>query len=215
MAVLAAGSYGVFLWLAPPVLPDGFLYGNGQIEATEISVSAEIAGKVLESNLIEGRAVNAGDVLVRLDETDLRLRLAQAEAQVQAAASTLAQVEQPLTTWRHHLDVAVADLKRYRTLSETGTVSAQAMERAQNQEKEARGQVGALQAQQAQSEASLEVTRHEVELVRSQVSKTVIHALAAGTILSKGIEVGELAMLGRTITVLADLARIELKIYIP
>lgn len=215
MAVMAAGSYGAFLWLAPPVLPDGILYGNGQIEATEITVSAEVGGKVLESNLIEGRAVNAGDVLVRLDDTDVRLRLAQAEAQARAAERTSAQVAQQLTTWRHHLDTAVADLKRYRALSDAGTVAVQALERAQNQEKEARGQVGALRAQQAQSEANLEAARREAELLRTQVGKAVIRVPAAGTLLSKGIEAGELAAPGRTIAVLADLARIELKIYVP
>lgn len=215
MAVMAAGSYGAFLWLAPPVLPDGILYGNGQIEATEITVSAEVGGKVLESNLIEGRAVNAGDVLVRLDDTDVRLRLAQAEAQARSAERTSAQVAQQLTTWRHHLETAVADLKRYRALSDAGTVAAQALERAQNQEKEARGQVGALRAQQAQSEANLEAARREAELLRTQVGKAVIRVPAAGTLLSKGIEAGELAAPGRTIAVLADLARIELKIYVP
>lgn len=215
MAVLAAASYGLFLWLAPPVLPAGLLYGNGQIEAIEVTVSAEVEGKVLESQLIEGQTVKAGELLVRLDDADLQLRLAQAEAQRQAAEQARVQVEQPLATWRHHLEVATADLKRYRALSEAGTVSPQAIERVQNQEQEARAQVATLQAQHAQSAANLEAARHAVELLRAQVNKSVIRAPVASTILSRGIEAGELAVPGRTIAVLADLARIELKIYIP
>lgn len=43
----------------------------------------------------------------------------------------------------------------------------------------------------------------------------MIRAPSAGVILTKGIEAGELAAPGRTIAVLADLARIELKIYVP
>ena len=88
MIGLAAVSYALFLWLSPPTLPEGFLYGNGRIEATEVTVSAEVGGRVLESALIEGRAVRANDLLVRFDETDLKTRLKQAEAN---AAATLQQ----------------------------------------------------------------------------------------------------------------------------
>ncbi len=210
MIALAAVSYALFLWLSPPALSEGFLYGNGRIEATEITVSAEVGARVLESNLVEGRAVQANDLLARLDETDLKTRLKQAEANAAAAQRVEAQVAQQLTTARHHAQTADADLARYRKLRETGDVSAQMLDRAENQQREARGQVETLAARLAQAAAS-----REAELLRSQAGKTAIRAPSAGTILTKGVEAGELAAPGRTIAVIADLARIEIKIYIP
>lgn len=215
MIGLAAAAYALFLWLSPSALPEGILYGNGRIEATEVTVSAEVGGRVLESNLVEGRAVQANDLLVRLDETDLNTRLRQAEANAAAAQRAQAQVEQQIVTARHHVQTADADLMRYRKLRETSAVSAQMLDRAENQQREARGQVETLTARQAQAVASREAAQREVELLRSQAGKTMIRAPAAGTILTKGIEAGELAASGRTIAVLADLARIELKIYVP
>jgi len=215
MVVLAAVSFALFLWLRPPTLPAGLLYGNGQIEATEVTVSAEVTARVLESNLMEGRTVQAGEVLVRLDETDLNTRVQQAEAQVRAVQRARAQIGQQLGAWRHHLQTAEVDLARYRALREAGTVSAQAMDKAQNQYQEARGQVGALEAQLSQTGANLEAAQREEQLLRAQAGKAVIRAPSAGTILSKGIEAGELAAPGRTIAAIADLARIELKIYVP
>lgn len=215
MIGLAAVSYALFLWLSPPTLPEGFLYGNGRIEATEVTVSAEVGGRVLESALVEGRAVRANDLLVRLDETDLKTRLNQAEANAAAVQRTQAQVAQQLATSRHHLQTAQVDLARYNKLRGSGAVSAQALDRAQNQYQEARGQMGTLEAQLAQTQANLDVARRAVELLQSQMGKTVIRAPSAGTILTKGIEAGELAVPGRTIAVLADLARLEIKIYIP
>ncbi|MFZ5594099.1 MAG: HlyD family secretion protein [Pseudomonadota bacterium] len=215
MGALAAVSFALFLWLRPPALPAGLLYGNGQIEATEVTVSAEVTARVLESNLTEGRTVQAGEVLVRLDETDLNTRAQQAEAQVRAVQRARSQIGQQLSAWRHHLQTAEADLARYRTLRETGTVSAQTMDKAQNQYQEARGQVGALEAQLSQTAANLEAAQREEQLLRAQLGKAVIRAPSAGTILSKGIEAGELASPGRAIAVLADLARLELKVYIP
>lgn len=215
MIGLALISYALFLWLSPPALPEGILYGNGRIEATEVTVSAEVGGRVLESTLVEGRAVQKNDLLVRLDEADLTTRLRQAEANAAAAQRAQAQVERQLIPARHHVQTADDDLARYRKLRETGYVSSQMLDRAENQQREARGAVETLAARQAQAAASREAAQREVELLRSQAGKAVIRAPAAGTILSKGIEAGELAAPGRTIAVLADLARIELKIYVP
>lgn len=215
MIGLALISYALFLWLSPPALPEGILYGNGRIEATEVTVSAEVGGRVLESTLVEGRAVQKNDLLVRLDEADLKTRLRQAEANAAAAQRAQAQVERQLIPARHHVQTADDDLARYRKLRETGYVSSQMLDRVENQQREARGEVETLAARQAQAAASREAAQREVELLRSQAGKAVIRAPAAGTILSKGIEAGELAAPGRTIAVLADLARIELKIYVP
>lgn len=215
MSGLALVSYALFLWLLPPALPAGILYGNGRIEATEVTVSAEVGGRVLESALVEGRPVQKNDLLVRLDETDLKTRLRQAEANAAAAQRAQVQIERQIVPARHHVQTADDDLARYRKLRETGNVSTQMLDRIESQQREARGQVETLAARLAQAAASREAAQREVELLRSQAGKTVIRAPAAGTILSKGIEAGELAAPGRTIAVLADLARIELKIYVP
>ncbi len=212
---LAAVSYVLFLWLAPPTLPPGLLYGNGRIEATEVTVSAEVTGRVLDSALVEGRTVAADAVLVRLDTTDLTTRLRRAEANALAAQSARADVARQIDTARHHLATAQTDLARYRQLGAAGNVSAQLLERAENQQREAQGLVEALTARQEQAAAQQEAAAREVELLRSQLGKAVIRAPAAGTVLTKGVEVGELATPGRTVAVMADLTRIELKVYLP
>lgn len=215
MIGLAIIAYAMFLWLAPPALPEGLLYGNGRIEATEVTVSAEVGGRVVESALVEGRTVQANDLLVRLEETDLNTRLKQAEANAAAAQRVRAQVEQQIVTARHHLQTAEADFARYRKLRETGNVSLQMLDRAENQQREAQGQVDELVARRAQAEANHNAASHEAALLSSQAGKAIVRAPSAGTILAKGIEAGEFAAPGRTIAVLADLARIELKIYVP
>jgi len=215
LAGLAAISYALYLRLAPPPLPEGFLYGNGQIEATEVTVSAEIAAKVVESTLVEGRTVVAGDTLVVLDESDLRRQLAQAQAQRLAAERQREQLAPQEATWKHHLASAEADVQRYEKLRAQGSVSQQALDRAHDQLEEARGRLATLEAQRQQADAAIDAARQAEQLLAQQVDKTVIRAPAAGTVLSKGIEPGELAAPGRTIAVLGDLARLELKVYVP
>ena len=55
--------------------------GRGTIRAVhETSIGSKLLARVVEVNLKAGQKVKAGDVLVRLDDTDLRAKLQQAKA---------------------------------------------------------------------------------------------------------------------------------------
>ncbi|GMQ90581.1 MAG: hypothetical protein BMS9Abin10_0976 [Gammaproteobacteria bacterium] len=73
LLAVAALSYALFVGLRPPPLAEGVLYGNGHIEATEVTVSAEVGGRVVQSNFVEGVTVDSGKTLVRLNDADLRV----------------------------------------------------------------------------------------------------------------------------------------------
>lgn len=215
LIAIAAGSYGLFVMLQPPLLPQGFLYGNGHIEGTEVRISAEVTGRVLESHLVEGRHVAAGALLLRLDDADLKTRLAQASAEQSAVKNELVALDSQLRTWRHHLSTADSDLKRHRELKKSGTITAQRLNQVEDVFQETRGKVQVLEGQYRQSENRLEAARQQIELLQLQLNKTRIHAPLAGTVLVKGVEVGELAAPGKVVVVLVDLSRLEVKIYIP
>jgi HlyD family secretion protein len=110
LLLLAAGSYALYVYLTPEPLPESVLYGNGRVEGTEVQVSAEVTGRVVESSLVEGSPIEAGDVLVRLDDAGLRAALAQARAEAAAIRQEMAAIEEELATARHHRDTAERDL---------------------------------------------------------------------------------------------------------
>lgn len=215
LIAVAAISYGLFIILQPPLLPQGFLYGNGHVEGTEVGISAEVSGRVLESQLVEGRPVATGELLLRLDDADLQTRLAQGQAEQSAIQNQVASLEVQLRTWRHHLRTADSDLKRHRELKRSGTIPTQRLDQVKNAFEEAQGQVQVLENQYQQTKNRLEVARRQLELVQLQLNKTRIHAPLAGTVLVKAVEVGELAVPGKVVAVLVDLSRLEMKVYIP
>lgn len=213
--IVAGLSYWAFATLRPEALPKGVLYGNGHIEGTEVAVGAEVSARVVESRLIEGATVGAGDLLVRLDDAELSARLQQAQAELEALQRSVNRVEQELALWRHHRKTAQENLDRIEALRRTGAASPQQLNDAQDRLREAEAQVNALQAQAAESDARVEAAGHRLEVLRLQRAKTVIRAPISGTVLTKGMEVGELAMPGRVVAVLVDLSRLDLKIYVP
>lgn len=215
LVLLAAGSYGLYVYLSPSPLPAGFLYGNGHIEGTEVRVASEVTGRILESRLVEGKTVAAGDLLVRVDDTDLRIQLKQAQAEEAALEQQRSRLEAELGPARHHFTTSQTDVARYRALKENGNASPQRVDQAENAFQEAQSQVASLEGQVASTDALLDAARQKIKLAASQVDKTTIDAPIKGTILVKAIEAGELAAPGKPIAVLVDLGALELKVFVP
>src|SRR5690606_35839965 len=124
-------------------------------------------------------------------------------------------VREDLATWTDMLATAQRDLERHRVLRSTGVVTEQRLDQIATVEREAQGRVRTLRVQLEELGARIEQSRHREELLRIKVEKARIHAPLDATILSKGIEVGELAEPGRNIAVLVDMDDLELKIYLP
>ena len=215
LLLLAAGSYALYLYLRPEPLPETVLYGNGRIEGTEVRISGEVPGRVVESTLVEGTTVGAGDLLVRLDDTELRLELARARAEAAAVELERQQVAEELRAWRHHRETAEADLARARDLRQRDTIPEARLEQAEDAAQEARARVGALDAQLSAIRARREAAETVAALVEAQLDKTRIHAPIDATVLVKAVEEGEFVQPGRVVAVLVDLDRVELRVFLP
>lgn len=64
--------------------PEGLIQANGRIEGDRITIASKYAGRMTELLVHEGDAVRMGQVLARLDDAEIRARLRQAEANLQA-----------------------------------------------------------------------------------------------------------------------------------
>ena len=84
LVLLIGGYYGI---RALGDNGNGPLKASGTIEATNVNVSPETAGKVDLVSVSEGQAVKTGDVLFRLDDTLLKAQQAAAQAGLAAANS--------------------------------------------------------------------------------------------------------------------------------
>ena len=128
---------------------------SGEVRArSETTLGFRIAGKIVERCVDVGQAVEAGQVLARLDPADSALQLAQAEAQ-------------------HAL--AAADLARYRDLRTKNFVSASALDA-----RETAFKAAAAQAQLAKNQAGYATLAAERNGVVSQVLAEAGQVVGAG-----------------------------------
>jgi len=215
LAVIAGGSYALYVYLQPQPLPEALLYGNGHIEGTEVRVATEVAGRIVESRLVEGEAVDTGAFLIGIDDADFALRRERAAAEIEAFRRARERADRELGVARHHLDTAERDLVRYRELRARDAAAPQRLEQAQDAFQEARGRAAVLEAEISAFDARIEAAQKELGLAASQLSKTRITAPIAGAVLAKAVEAGEYVQPGQTVAVLVDLSRLELKVFIP
>jgi multidrug efflux pump subunit AcrA (membrane-fusion protein) len=86
---------------------DGKLRASGTIEAVEVNVSAETAGKVKEVLADEGQSVKTGDALLTLDPTLLTAQRAVASAQLDSAKAAAQTAQDALTTAKSQYQIAL------------------------------------------------------------------------------------------------------------
>jgi len=149
----------------------------GTIEArVRAQLSPEISGRVVAVAFREGDRVEAGDVLVRLDDSSQRAGLTLAES---ALATAVARREESCVVARR----AQREYERYRQMGED-LVSSDRLDALFSALEVAEATCATAAAMVAQAEA-------EVGLRATELEKTVMHAPFGGVLAEVSVEVGE------------------------
>lgn len=122
LAVLAAVAVAVLVYLATPRrTPEGLIQTNGRIEGDPVSVASKVPGRIIRMEVREGDSVRPGQVLVRLDDAQLRARVEQARAAVATLEAQLLSADAALELLRSEVPLraqaATADVGRAQALA--------------------------------------------------------------------------------------------------
>lgn len=149
----------------------------GQVRArNQVAIRPEVEGRIVEVLVRSGEAVKQGQALVRIDASEARERLRQAEADVRLAEASAAAA-------RARAAELAARVERTRALAQEQLVSDQELE---TQE----AQLAALQASADEAAARVDQAQATVDERRSALDKTVVRAPLAGRVGDRQAEVG-------------------------
>lgn len=155
------------------------LNASGYVTARRAAtVSSKVTGKVIEVLVEEGMKVEAGQVLARLDDSNVRAALRLAEAQLESARQALKETQANLANAQRELD-------RYRQLEASRIASVSDVDRA---EATAKSLAARLEYQSAQ----VVVAEKEVAQIKQQLDDTVVRAPFAGVVTVKNAQPGEM-----------------------
>jgi HlyD family secretion protein len=145
IALLAGIGYGIYRVFFYQPEPDG-LFLSGRIEGYETDVSAKIGGRVANVAVREGETVKPGQLLVQIDDSEVR-------AQLQGAAARVRAAQERLERDRQQLPVLEAQLQQANLSTE------QAIQESQGRVVEAKNAVAAARAELTQAQANLQLAQ--------------------------------------------------------
>jgi len=160
---------------AAPAVLNASGYATARRRAT---VSSKVTGKVLEIFVEEGKAVRRGQILARLDDSQIRAALEVAQAQLGASQRTAAEDQA-------RLKEAQLTLERRQRLMKEAVVG-----RAEVDEAEA--SVESLKARIALAEKQVEVAQSQVNARQTDLADMVVRAPFDGIAISKDAQPGEM-----------------------
>jgi multidrug efflux pump subunit AcrA (membrane-fusion protein) len=196
---------------------------------TSTTLSSKIVGKILAMYVREGSEVQAGQVLVELDDSDIAAQARRAEAGVREAESAIPEVDRAIAAAHAaqaaaeaQRDLAAATLFRYQRLLERKSVAPQEYDQVVARHKaavaeveRAAAEVQALLAKRQQAQAHIETARAELASVRVMQGYAKIAAPISGVVAVKHADVGSLAAPGVPLLTLEDSRRYWLEVAVP
>jgi len=217
---------------------NGRIHASGHIEATEVRLAAKVGGTLLEAPLEEGDTVRQGDLAARLDTVDAEHRLAQARANAEAAdaqlrlllagtrVEDLRRAEDRLGQAQAELDAAVRDLTRLEGLADRGTATEKARDDAMTRRDVAERSVAAARAELDKlisgprsqeieaARAQRAAAEAQVAAIQQQITDATVFVPRDGVVTERVAEPGEVLPPGAPITVMVDLARPWLDVWV-
>jgi HlyD family secretion protein len=214
VVVVTIASYTFYAFTRPEPLPEGFLYGSGHIEGTEVRIASDVAGRVVEERMPEGQTVATGAALVTIDPTVSRDRLAAVEGDFAALRENRAVLAAQIATWAHHVETAQGQLARVERLVQSRVASEESRDTARDAARQAEGELRRLEAQNKSLDEQIASAEARTELARTELERTTVYAPQDGTVLVRAVEAGEVVQVGQPLALLVDLSRLELKVYL-
>jgi HlyD family secretion protein len=156
------------------------------------SVASKATGRVVELRVREGSALKAGDLIARLDASDVQAAIAAAEAAIAQARAGQAQADAQLRQAQVELGNADAELQRARGLEQQGFVSPQAVDAARRRADSARAALAAAQAGIASARAGQAQALAQLQAQRVNRDNTEVRAPFDGVVLVKNANVGDM-----------------------
>lgn len=209
--------YGTLLLLASACGRDAEFDAMGTFEATEIVVSSEAAGRILDFTVEEGETVEAGRQVGTIDTVQLYLQKLQLERQRASVRSNRPDIAKQVTALREQIAKQQTERRRVENLLRDGAATGKQLDDIDAQIRVLKGQLAAQLSTLNNNAAAIDENASSIELQIAQIddrlAKCRIASPVTGTVLAKYAETGELAAAGRPLMKVADLKRLYLRAY--
>lgn len=190
---------------------------TGTFEATTVTVSAEVSGKIVGFDVTEGRTVSKADIVCAIDSSALVLQRRTLEQQQKALLSGKPDIQKQLASLKEQIIKQKTELERVQFLLEDDAAT-------QKQFDDVNAQLNILQSQYDATLSSLSkntasivgnaaVITTQIDQVDYNIGKCRVNAPVSGVVLAKYAQAGELAVTGKPLLKIGDTDNMYLRAY--
>lgn len=190
---------------------------QGTFEATEVVISSEAAGRILNFNIEEGMAIDAGETLAVIDSVQLHLQRSQLEAQLSALLNSRPDVQTQVSSLREQIATLKVEQRRIENMLRDGAATEKQKDDVDAQIRILESQLSAtlstLNTNTSTINSNAEAIRVQISALDDRIAKCRAMSPISGTVLVKYAQEGELATVGKPLVKIADLGNIYLRTY--
>ena len=189
----------------------------GQVNATEVTVSAESGGRVVWLEVKEGDRVQAGEYVGQIDSAQVWLQKEELSRRRESAEVKAVDVECQTIAQYARLENLRSELSRAKGLLEKDAGTQKQVDDLESEIAVLEGQIAAAEQNYRQTNESVkcEIETIDVQIAQMEdkLQKCRITAPLSGTVLEKYVEEGEMVTAGRQLFKMADMENIYVRAY--
>ncbi|MDH6358114.1 HlyD family efflux transporter periplasmic adaptor subunit [Parabacteroides sp. PF5-9] len=191
---------------------------TGAFEATEILVSSETNGKIMELNIKEGDRLEAGAVVGYVDSTQLYLKKMQLMAGLRSVDYRKPDIRKQIAVLEQQIATARTEQQRMENLVKANAGNQKQVDDIVNNiaylQKQLDAQYSTLSKTTGGADAEAEGILYQIMQLDDQLQKSRIVNPQTGTVLTKYAEPGEITSAGKPLYKIADVDLFYLRAYI-
>lgn len=191
---------------------------TGAFEATEITVSAENSGKIIELELTEGTLIGASQNVGVIDSTQLHLSKLQLLSTLNSVEVNRPSITLQLSALKDKLKNQVLEKKRIEKLLESRATPRKRLDDINSAIEVTKSQIAAQKSTLSKNVASIDAHGGSIEVQIAQIDDLIkkcrIVSPIEGVVLAKYAEQGEFTMIGKPLFKIADTKNIYIRAYV-
>ncbi|TPV32946.1 HlyD family efflux transporter periplasmic adaptor subunit [Paucihalobacter ruber] len=188
--------------------------GYGNFEATEITVSSENTGKLIEFNLEEGYVIEKNKFIGYIDTIPLHLKKQQLLVQKDLINAKSKGVLSQINVLQAKLKTAKTNKTRIDNLIKDNAGTQKQLDDIEGEIAVLNNSIRSIEIQNAPVVNELKSIDAQLDQLNDQITKSQIINPIHGTVLSKYAEPNEIVNYGKPLYKIADLSTMELRVYI-
>lgn len=187
-------------------------YGN--FEATEVTVAAEVGGRLLTFGLEEGDRLAKDTVVGVVDTIPLMLERQALVAQRQAATSRTREADANIAALGVQQTIADRELARTERLLKQSAATAQQGDKAEHDARVVKEQLMGARAARGSASQEAAALDAQVASIDDKLARSRIKSPRTGTVLARYVEPGEFVQPGQPLFKLASLDSLTFRAYV-